>query len=180
VGDEDASFIVELRSDPEQARFLQTGASNEEQQKEWLRCYFERAADYYFVVQELSSHRAEGLVGIYNVDETRSSAEWGRWIIRRTSLAAVESCYLVYYVGFTVLGLAEMYCRTIPENAKVIHFHSSLGLQTRRISEKSVKLGEIRYDLVEQVMSKELWNATGPRLLSIARRLADARTRPRP
>jgi RimJ/RimL family protein N-acetyltransferase len=171
VGEEDAAFICAVRNDPEHSRFLHPGASNESEQRAWLAAYFDRPGDYYFLVQAIGNGNREGVVGIYNVDVSGGSAEWGRWVIRKQSLAAVESCYLTYCVGFDVLGLAEMYCRTLAENEKVVAFHSSLGLATRRIMRNE----RMQRDVVEQVISRELWTAVAPRLLSIAERLADAR-----
>lgn len=56
-------------------------------------------------------------------------AEWGRWILRRGSLAALESACLIYRAGFEMLDLDSIYCRTICENASALAFHDSFGME---------------------------------------------------
>ena len=82
-----------------------------EAQRRWLTGYFERPADYYFLIENRGTGQREGTAGIYNLD--RIFAEWGRWIVRAGSLAALESACLIYRVGFEVLGLESIYCPTI-------------------------------------------------------------------
>jgi RimJ/RimL family protein N-acetyltransferase len=126
---EDAAFIVELRSDPERGRYLHRGCTGTSSQEEWLRKYFKTPGDFYFIIENRFSGTREGTAGIYNVDPTHRGAECGRWILRRGSLAAVESACLVYRLGFEQLALDALYCRTIAENASALAFHDSFGVE---------------------------------------------------
>src|SRR4051794_16740069 len=116
----DVDFIVGLRNEPDRARFINRTSSDPADQARWLTAYFARPDDYYWIVEHLASGRAEGTIGIYGVDAGRRSAEWGRWVLRAGSLAAVESALLVYRAAFGPLALDEVLCRTLVENAQVV------------------------------------------------------------
>ncbi len=126
---EDAAFIVELRSDPERGRYLHRGCTSASSQEAWLKTYFKIPGDCYFIIENRFSGTREGTAGIYNVNPVRGDAEWGRWILRRGSLAAVESACLVYRLGFEQLALDSLYCRTIAENTSALAFHDSFGVE---------------------------------------------------
>lgn len=104
---EDAGFILELRTDPDRNQYLHWVSNDLETQRQWLRDYFERPGDYYFLIENRETGQREGTAGIYNLD--RIFAEWGRWIVRAGSLAALESACLIYRVGFEVLGLESIF-----------------------------------------------------------------------
>lgn len=136
---EDAGFIAQLRADPERGRYLHpapSGLDPEERvgaQTRWLETYFERAEDYYFIIENRATGQPEGTAGIYNVDPLARDAEWGRWVLRRGSLAAAESACLIYDAGFRWLELDSLYCRTICEDAAAVAFHDSFGLTRARL-----------------------------------------------
>jgi len=141
VGFEDAEFIAQLRADPERNRYLHRGPVGAPAQEAWLDAYFDREDDYYFLIENSATGSREGTAGIYNAgwsidertDKLRRDAEWGRWILRRGSLAALESACLIYRVGFEMLNLDSIYCRTILENASALAFHDSFGMERMRV-----------------------------------------------
>jgi RimJ/RimL family protein N-acetyltransferase len=141
VRTEDAAFIAELRADPERCRYLHRGPAGAVWQRRWLEAYFERQDDYYFLIENRATGLPEGTVGIYNAgwsidgrtDRLQRDAEWGRWVLRRGSLAALESACLLYRVGFETLDLDSIYCRTILENASALAFHDSFGMERGRV-----------------------------------------------
>jgi RimJ/RimL family protein N-acetyltransferase len=171
----DADLIVSLRSDRERTRYMHEVPLNVEAQATYLRRYFERPGDYYFVIERLGStdQPAEGLVGIYNVDSEPRRAEWGRWILRPRSLGAVESAWLVYRVGFERLDLDQMYCHTLMENASALSFHDRAGLVRTRILPGFIELGGTRHDAVEHVLDRAAWPEVSGRLDSDAKRVAE-------
>src|SRR5690606_11824330 len=93
-----------------------------EDQENWTRTYFEREGDWYFIVEHLDGER-EGAISIYNHNPVERMAEWGRWILRRDSLAAVESAALIYDIGFGRLNLELMFTHTEEVNQSVVSFH---------------------------------------------------------
>lgn len=166
IGDADAGFVVELRSNRERAQHLNRGAQTVEQQLEWFRWYYSREGDYYFVVERLSDGRSEGLIAVYDVQ--RGCGEWGRWILRPDSSAAVESAWLIYRAGFELLELQSMYCRTVAFNRQVVSFHDSCGVPTRRVIPAHFTLDDRKVDAVEHCIDREGWPAVAARLGSLA------------
>jgi RimJ/RimL family protein N-acetyltransferase len=165
---EDAVFVLSLRTDPELARFLNPTSPDIEDQKRWTAAYFERPGDYYWVI-ESKSGEPEGTIAIYDVDTASGTAEWGWWIVKHHSMAATESALLIYTAGFERLHMKSLYCRTVADNERVVSFHASCGLETRRILP-----GYFRgsHDCVEQVQTRERWPESRARLTMLANRLA--------
>jgi RimJ/RimL family protein N-acetyltransferase len=168
----DAEYIFGLRS--ASGRFLNRGASSEREQRTWLENYFLRPDDYYFVIEHSSDGRAEGLVGIYDVNRETRTAEWGRFVLRPGSCAAVETALLVYRCAFDVLGLVRVYCRTLADNAQVVAFHDSCGLE-RAPEVVMVAHDGRRREAVEHLLDRAGWPNVRERLDRLAARLA-ART----
>jgi RimJ/RimL family protein N-acetyltransferase len=171
----DASLIIELRRDTHRARYLHEIPLDHDSQVEYLNRYFERDADYYFVIQRAVSPEgcpAEGLVGIYDVDERGERAEWGRWILREGSLAAVASAWLIYRVAFERLDLREVYCRTLSDNAPVLSFHDRMGLVRTRHIEAAVEIDEEQQDVIEHVLRREQWPSVAANAERLAARVA--------
>lgn len=154
----DARFIHELRADPVRARYLHRGAPGLAAQQRWLQAYFERPDDYYFVIESRGSGKSEGTVGIYNLDQERGWAEWGRWIVRPGSFAAVESACLIYRAGFEVLGLHSMYSRTVTENFPTLSFHDGFGLERTCVLPHFFEREGRWLDAIEHVLTRSRWD----------------------
>ena len=74
----DASFIVKVRLGEEKRnRFVHPISPDPKLQESWLREYFDRAGDYYFVIENRSTGQPEGLVGLYDVGKENHG--WGEW-----------------------------------------------------------------------------------------------------
>jgi hypothetical protein len=78
-------------------------------------------------------------------------------VLRRDSLAAIESALLIYRFGFDRLGLEEVYCRTLAANRHVVGLHQSLGLATRERSPAPLRVGGEQHELVEQFLTATAW-----------------------
>lgn len=169
VTDADAGRIVELRGDPALNRYLHAGATRIEDQLVWLASYYDRPGDYYFAIESCADGRFEGLVAIYDIDSDTKSGEWGRWILRRGSLAAVESAWLIYRIGFDLLKLECVQCRTVADNAGVVSFHDSCGIATRRLLPGHFTLGGHTYDAIEHRVDRDAWTVIKQRLDKLAR-----------
>lgn len=123
---DDAPFIVELRKDPILSRYVHEISPRVEDQVSWLEKYFQRPDDYYFIVEEVDSREPHGTIGIYDFDSS-GSASWGRWILKRGSMAALESAWLICEIGFSRLELQYLKSQTLAENLPVISFHETFG-----------------------------------------------------
>ncbi len=169
----DASLILQLRSDVVRTQYLHRIPLDLASQESYLNAYFARAGDYYFVVDRLATTHdsAEGLVGIYDVDHERRRAQWGRWVIRPDSLAAVESAWLIYRTAFERLGLDEIYSQSFVENTSVLAFHDRSGLSRHRIA-GHFDIDRGRCDVIEHVLTRAQWPETSALLGRQAERLA--------
>ena len=174
VREADASYIVDLRG--RAGEYLNRGALSEDAQLRWLVRYFERADDYYFVVESSDGARREGLVGVYDLSAARAEAEWGRWVLEPGSNGAVESALLVYRCAFERLRLERVRCRTLAANAAVVAFHDSCGL-VRAAEEVMIEHNGGRSPAVEHALSRTAWPRTAERLERLARRFATTAAR---
>lgn len=167
----DAGFIIEARlEDTERNRFLHTISRDISAQEKWLADYNERPGDYYFVVENRITDAPEGLIAFY--DEQDGRAEWGRWVLKKGSLAAVESVWLLYRIAFEQVGLSELYCRTVSDNVSVVSFHESIGEKTRQILKGFFELDGKYLDATEQYADRELFSSEiAPKLEKKAQRI---------
>lgn len=174
---EDSERIVQLRSDADRTRYMHAVPNDVEAQRQWLRRYFERSGDYYFAVMRNRSTQIEGFVGIYDVreDEQGTFAEWGRWILRRESMAAAESAWLIFRLAFERLHLGRVFSRTLPENSAVVSFLDRCSPSDRRLVKDCVELQGITHDAVEHVLYApdfpKLRAALEPLVVRLAQRL---------
>ena len=112
----DARRIVELRSDKSLTRFLPPLQGTLGSQRAWISAQRSKPDDYYFAIenQANSSTSAEGFLGIYSfTGDDVATAEWGRWIVAKSSLASVESVFLLYRFAFETLNLSKLVCHSI-------------------------------------------------------------------
>lgn len=168
ITDNDAAFVVELRSNPELNRFLHDSSIRVEDQLAWLARYYEREGDYYFVIERRDSGVSEGLISIYDVDTVALSGYWGRWILSHSSLAAVESVWLIFCIGFELLKLNCVYSRTVAKNEKVVSFHDSCGITARQLLPLHFEIGGHRHDAIEHRVDLASWTGIKPRLGKLA------------
>lgn len=169
---EDAAFIVELRSDPLLNRYLHEISPRVEDQVGWLERYFARPDDYYFIVEDADSGERHGTIGIYDFEEKAAGAQWGRWILKHDSMAALESAWLVCEAGFSKLRLASLSSRTLVENPKVVSFHDSFGACRAAVLEEHFLVGGERKSAIEHRIEAADWPALRSRHYSTVSRLA--------
>ena len=159
VEESDAEFIVELRNDPELTRYLPPVPSVAAQM-EWLREYWGREDDYYFTIIRTDNRERQGFVSLYNLDRGRRTAEWGRWIVCRKSLAATESFYLIHVFAFEIMGLELVTSRIMVENRAVISFHEECGERFLRDIPASVMHQGTMHDIIEMGLFHSDWEKT--------------------
>ena len=168
ITDADAPLVLELRSDAKRNRYLHPISPRLDDQLAWFARYYERPGEYYFVVERRDSGAAEGVISLYDVDLKAGCGEWGRWILRPGSLAAVESAWLIYRSAFEQLGLKRVFCRTVADNVSVISFHDSCGITEKRLLPAHFNLAGKSADAVEHEVTRESWSAIYPRLQKLA------------
>jgi RimJ/RimL family protein N-acetyltransferase len=152
----DAEFIIEARlEDEDRNQFIHKISSDVEVQKKWLQDYLQKEDDHYFVIENKLNSKPEGLIAIYNIQD--GSAEWGRWVIKKGSLAAIESVDLIYKAAFNILKLNELFCRTIKDNTLTVSFHNSIKQKQRAVLEKFVSINNKFYDCIEHYVDSNYY-----------------------
>ncbi|NND00942.1 MAG: GNAT family N-acetyltransferase [Gammaproteobacteria bacterium] len=172
VRDEDAEFIVGLRCNPVLNQFLHTTSNSIDDQLRWLHEYYQRANDYYFIIENSSTTEAEGVIGLYSVNNADQDGEWGRWILASGSLASVESAWLIYRFAMDELGLQTVYCRTVADNQKVVSFHDSCGVSNRKSLSKHLFLNGEQVDAIEHRLDREAWAGVQQKLEKLVKMTA--------
>jgi RimJ/RimL family protein N-acetyltransferase len=169
----DASLIIELRANqPDRTRYVHKISSDVEVQRKYLIEYFSRSHDYYFVLERLKNNKAEGLIAIYDLDPDMKMAEWGRWVLHNKSLGAVESCWLIYQIAFSQLGLDRIYCRTVTCNESVVSFHNACGLEINDFLKNHFELDGRSYDAIEHSLLRDRWMDIDQNLNKQSRQIA--------
>lgn len=163
VREEDAEAIIDLRMNKEHSRFLHSISGKMVDQLDWMRQYFQREGDYYFIVENKKLNSFEGTIAIYDVSD--NVAEWGRWVLKPNSLFAAESAFLIYQIGFEILGLDRLYCRTVAMNESVVSFHDRCNLKREKVIKNAFLLHDKNFDAIEHVLRKENWPDTKSVLL---------------
>jgi RimJ/RimL family protein N-acetyltransferase len=162
---EDAAFIVWLRNLDYVRGNVGDSATDVAAQEAWLRAYFEREGDYYFVV-ESSGGIPLGTLGIYNVNGT--SAEKGRHIMRTEVMAGVPTGILTTELAFGSMGLHELRARIVASNMTVQSLHRKSGFkEVGRVAAAQMIDGK-PVDMVEFLITAEDWRTCRDRQLPLA------------
>ena len=170
---EDAAFIVWLRNLEHAKGRVGDTAVDTAAQEDWLRKYFDREGDYYFIIETLG-RVAVGAYGIY--DRTGASAESGRWIIRPEVPAAIPSAIQAFEIAFERLGLTELRVKTISTNRTVLSLNRKFGFRQIRLEPGAQLIGGQPVDQVHFLLEAKDWRKIREGLLPLAR-LAEKQVR---
>ena len=141
VEEQDAEFIIKLRTDPILSRFLHATDSDVEKQKEWIRGYKERerrGEDYYFIF--FKDNNPVGLNRIYSIHETTFTT--GSWLFSPDSPieCSVAASIMIRELAFEQMGfeLEDGYDGVHVDNKQVYKFNKMIGLkETGRYTNES-------------------------------------------
>lgn len=117
----DSDYIYKLRTDPHNAKYIND--TKRDVHDSWMKKYLSGSQDYYFAIVGENNGKATGFVSLYNIEN--HEAEWGRWVVDKNPIAAIESLILIHDFGFK-LGLRGIYSKTKSENLKVVGLHRNL------------------------------------------------------
>jgi len=163
---DDAQFIVWLRNLDHAKGRVGDSAADAASQEAWLKAYFDRAGDYYFII-ETAGGIAVGAYGLY--DLKGSSAESGRWVIRPDVPAAIPSAVLAMDIAFNQLGLTEVRVTTVSTNRSVLSLNHKLGFRQTSITKNGLKIGGQAVDLVHFLLDGKEWPRVRAGLLPLAK-----------
>jgi len=166
VRTDDAAFIVWLRNLDYVKGQVGDSAADVAGQEAWLRAYFEREGDYYFIAEALGGVPV-GTHGIYDVRGT--SAEKGRQIVRPELTAGVPVAMLATDLAFERLGLRELRSTCVSTNVTVHSLHRKSGFIEVGITRAAQIIDGKPVDLLQFVLTAEDWFKVRDRLLPLAR-----------
>ena len=163
---EDAAFIVWLRNLDHAKGNVGDSAVTEKAQRDWLKNYFQRPGDYYFII-ETAAGRSVGAYGIY--DQTGDSAESGRWVIRSDVPAAIPSAIHAFDLAFNSLKLRELRTKTVSTNQRVLSLNVKFGFRQTHVETNSQVIGGRMVDQIHFVLGASTWPGLRPKLVPLAR-----------
>jgi RimJ/RimL family protein N-acetyltransferase len=162
---EDAPFIVWLRNLDYVRGYVGDSATDVAAQRAWLRAYFERESDYYWIVESPGGIPL-GTHGIYNVNGT--SAERGRHIMRAEVMAGVPSAVLSADLALGSMGLHELRSWVVATNLEVLSLHRKSGFkEIGRIAAAQMIDGK-PVDKVEFLFTAAEWKKRRDRVMPLA------------
>ena len=162
---EDAAFIVWLRNLDHVKGKVGDSATSLAGQESWLKKYFEREGDYYFIVESPGGIPL-GTHGIYDIQGT--SAEKGRHIVRPEVMAGVPAGLLATDLGFGPLGLSELRATCVSTNVAVHSLHRRSGFKEVGLLRAVQTINGQPVDLVQFLLTPEDWARVRDRLLPLA------------
>ena len=163
---EDAAFIVWLRNLDFVKGKVGDSATNVAVQEVWLRTYFERQGDYYFVA-ETPSGIALGTIGIYDV--VGPTAKIGRYVVRPEVMAGVPVAILARDLAFGKLALTELRSTSVSTNIAVHSLDRKFGSKQVGILREAQIIDGKPVDLVQLLLLAEDWFRARSRLLPVAK-----------
>jgi RimJ/RimL family protein N-acetyltransferase len=162
---DDAAFIVWLRNLSHAKGRVGDTSADVAGQEEWLKAYFAREGDYYFIV-ETPGGISVGAYGIY--DQVGNRAESGRWIIQREVPAAIPSAIVGIDLAFKVIGVEELRASTVSTNHPVLSLNRKFGFEQVMIEPGARNIGGKPVDLVHFVLYPRQWAAARARMVPLA------------
>lgn len=128
---DDATFILELRTDNKKATHISSTSNDLWRQEAWLEGYKNDNQQVYFIITNNDNERV-GTVRLY--DSKNDSFCWGSWILKDglPSSYAIESALLVYEFALS-LGFEKAHFDVRKGNQSVWRFHERFG--AKRIEE---------------------------------------------
>ena len=163
---DDASFIVWLRHLDHAKGRVGDSATDAAAQERWLKAYFDRQGDYYFIIETLGGIPV-GAYGIY--DMVGASAESGRWIIRPELPAAIPSAIQAFEIAFERLALRQLRTKTVSTNHAVLSLNRKFGFRQTRVETASQVIGGRSVDQVHFLLKAKDWPPIREVLVPLAR-----------
>ena len=162
---DDAAFIVWLRNLEHAVGRVGDSATDVGAQQAWLRTYFAREGDYYFLVENLGGIPV-GTHGVY--DTIGTSAEHGRFIMRPEVPAAMPCLMIGFDLAFGPIGLTELRGTVVSTNQRVLSLNRKLGCRQVKIEPGGRVIGGKPVDMVHFVLLPEDWAKARERLTPLA------------
>lgn len=145
ASEEDASFILDLRTDKSKSQHLSATPNDLSKQIAWLERYKNDTNQIYFIITDRVGDRV-GTVRLY--DQKGDSFCWGSWILKHgaPNSYSVESALIVYHYALS-LGFEKAHFDVRKPNESVWKFHERFG---------AIRVGETYLDYLYTIQTKEI------------------------
>lgn len=126
---DDTDDVIRWRNDDKMGRFLDGGGElTREIQIKFLKSYFQKDNDFYFIIEKKNPKISVGTMGLRDIDLKSKRAEFHRLIILPDyRLYALEASYLLMQFAFETLNLNKVYCSVLKKNIQAYKFDCALG-----------------------------------------------------
>lgn len=129
VSEEDAEFIVRLRTNARIGQFLHSTSPDVEKQREWIRNYKlreESGSDYYFIFS--SGEQLIGVMRLYNIHDTVFTA--GSWVCSPDAKLEdiIATTIITREIAFDMLNLEY------EDNTDGVHINNKQVLKFNKMS----------------------------------------------
>ena len=161
----DAQAIVWLRNQDFVIGKLGDSATDVPAQEAWLKDYFQRENDYYFLLETLGGIPL-GTNSLYDIVGT--TCESGRYLVRPGVPAAIPSSILAFDLAFGRLGLREVLARCVSTNHTIHSLNRKFGFNQTEVVSSSQVIGGKPVDMVHFVLRAEDWPKSRARLRPMA------------
>lgn len=163
---DDAAFIVWLRNLEHTRGKLGDSAAGVAAQEAWLRTYFDREDDLYFITETLSGLPL-GTHGLSHV--ANKSGEAGRLIIRPEVPGAVPTSLITFDLAFGEMGFTELRGTSVSTNEKVHSYVRKFGFRQTNVETGARVIAGQPVDIVHFAMTADEWSKNRAGVLPIAK-----------
>lgn len=170
---DDAPFIVWLRNLDYVKGRVGDSAADVAVQERWLKSYFEKEGDYYFIVETINEIPL-GTLAIYDVKG--SSAEVGRIVIRPGVSASAPALVLIFDLAYGQLGITQVRATSVAGNHKAHIILRKHGFRQVKVEQAGRVIGGQAVDILHFVQTAEDWFRVREQRIAPAR-LAETRIR---
>ena len=125
---DDAEFIVKLRNQEhvKGTGFIHNTSLDVEKQRQWLRDYFSRENEYYWIFTTLEGV-PYGACSYYNYDKGKNQIETGRWVRLQGYNDNMISSHVQFRdFTFDVLKVDRIVCDVVSTNKQVLKYHDKI------------------------------------------------------
>jgi RimJ/RimL family protein N-acetyltransferase len=129
ISEDDASFIVSLRSDLNRTKYMVTIDNDLHKQRDWIREYKKRerqGKDYYFIYMNMEGVSI-GSYRISNIDYVLSSCKVSSWIKQPGPKSEASAMFIVHrQIIFDILKLKFFFADIHKENSNALKYYEKL------------------------------------------------------
>lgn len=135
---EDAEFIIQARTQERAVGKIGLTSDSISDQVAWINRYLNRANDYYWIIECVSTGKAIGAIGLYDITQDGLEAMPGRWVMMpQVAVSVMAPIFLMYYFAFESLGIRRLVISVMPDNHQIRRFHERIcGAHAMEVPER--------------------------------------------